>query len=170
MEIIRFEFVGYDHYGDIYPELEKYIFKSMQAENYYFMMAINEAVCNAAKYSVAGIKNVKIKIELKIMQHDVMVSVFANTRPFDAKEYQKNLLELLKNPAISKMDWGDYTADSEMSRGFWYMLTAVDFLSIDKNGANITLCSRIPFKEKAISTKIEYLVTKFRVKNNGVVE
>ena len=44
-----YEFVGYQNYEKTQKKIETLLFDAFEAENYRFLMAVNEAVCNAAR-------------------------------------------------------------------------------------------------------------------------
>lgn len=172
MSIKEFDLVGYEEYEKIFDDLQSTIFEKMQSPNYYFLSAITEAVLNAALYSEDGLKKTKIRINLNVSPDDIKVCVCSLSKPtfFDAKAYQKKLLELYKDPVLKELKWGEYTRCSEQSRGFWLMLTGVDYLVMDYLGRHISLCARVPFEAGSISLKIEDLVPKFYVMDkNGVI-
>ncbi len=98
--IHTYEIVGYDAYFvDVLPDLTE-ILSELTDENSYFIIAINEAVCNAAKYSVYGYEEAKIKIELIITNEDVTATVISKTKPFNALEYRNKLLKLKENAVV----------------------------------------------------------------------
>ncbi|MBP2629493.1 MAG: hypothetical protein H6Q70_121 [Firmicutes bacterium] len=170
MDIFNYRFVGYEaYYQDVLPELQKKIFDALQDEDYHFILAVNEAVCNAARYALNGVQNAEIEIKLKTTEYDISATIRAKTHPFDVEHYRNELLKLLSNKELCNMEWGDYTADTEKSRGFWYMLTACDYLYMDDDGQEITLCARAPYDSKSFTTKIGHLVPRFFIKKNGVI-
>ena len=171
LTVRRFDFTGYQNYEETQNILKEILLEAFHKDNVLFRLAINEAVCNAARYALAGVKNVQIYITVRITDSDVKVSVYAETRNFDAKAYQQKLLALLDNKDVAKLQWSDYTKDTEKSRGFWYILTAVDYLVVTDNGSEVTLCARRPFDgNEDMPRTLEFLIPKFLVKQNGVIE
>lgn len=167
--IHTYEIVGYDAYFvDVLPDLTE-ILSELTDENSYFIIAINEAVCNAAKYSVYGYEEAKIKIELVITNEDVTATVISKTKPFNALEYRNKLLKLKENPKLKDMPWSEYTGISERSRGFWMMLMAVDYLYIDINSDRVSLNISIPRKAEEVTLTIGELIKRFFVEKDGVV-
>lgn len=169
MDIFRYQFTGYEAYQEVLPLLQDKICAAVQDDEYHFVLAVNEAVCNAARYSIQGPYAAEIKIKMRITDCDITVSVFSKTVPFDAIQYRDRLLKLTDNPQIAAMDWGDYTANTEKSRGFWYMLTACDYLYMAEDGQQITLCARTPCQSQNFTTKIGDLVPRFFVEKKGVI-
>lgn len=84
--------------------------------------------------------------------------------------YQHRLKKLAADSKYQNMACGDYTSDTDMSRGFWYMLEAVDYLVIDSDGEDITLSARIPYDYQPLNPRIGYLVPKFFIRKNGVIQ
>ena len=164
-------FDGYQNYEETEKKLRKFFDRAFGMSNPYFMIAVNEAVCNAARYSVDGMMQARIFIKVVLSENDLSVKVSSKTRPFNAEEYQQTLKKLAADPKLSEMDWGEYTAATEISRGFWYMLEAVDYLVVESDGSEVTLSARIPYRDyHPINTKIGFLVPRFFVKKNGVIK
>lgn len=169
MNIFRYEFIGYEAYQEILPVLQEKLCNALQDDEYHFVLAVNEAVCNAARYAIKGPSEAEIKIKLQITESDVTVTVRSATVLFDVIRYRERLESLSNNPEISKMEWGDYTGDTDRSRGFWYMLAACDYLYMAEDGQQITLCARAPYDSKKFTTKISDLVPRFYIEKNGVI-
>lgn len=170
LEFREYRFQGYQNYEDVQTELCSVLEQYFGHQNPYFNIAINEAVCNAARYAIDGPANAKITIELRVMPNDISVSIHARTHPFDAERYQKKLRELLLDPSIRSLEWGDYTADTEKSRGFWYMLMACDYMYVDAKGQFVTLFRTRNFQpDDIVITRIESLVPRFLVSKDGVI-
>lgn len=150
--------------------MEEILNTCFQGENDLFFIALTEAVNNAARYSVDGMEKARITISIRIMQGDVSVSVRSKTRPFDALEYQQKLNNLLSDKKVARMDWNDYTVHQLGGRGFWYILQAVDYLYVDANGQEVTLCAKTPMSpDEDITYRVGDLVPRFLVKQNGVI-
>lgn len=170
MKTHQYEFTGYQNYEEVQKKLEHDCRIALGTDNYPFYLAVNEAVLNAAAYHVDGPEKARIRITLSIFAFDINVTVSAHTRPFDAGRYRDELRKLLADKEIREMDWGDYTADSDKSRGFWYILSAVEYCTVDVDGQEITLAVPRPYNpEKRLSMRIKDLVPKFYVKTNGVI-
>lgn len=165
-----YEFVGYQNYEKTQKKIETLLFDAFEAENYRFLMAVNEAVCNAARYSIYRPQNARITIEVRIMNYDVAAKVSSATSPFRASEYQKKLRRILDDKNACEMEWGDYLGFQLASRGFFYMLSAVDYLYVDEKGQHVTLCAKTPYDpSQPYSTKIGDIIPKFLVSKNGVI-
>lgn len=170
MQIYTYNFVGYEQYSEIAIAISNKLYEKFKVRNFATEIALNEAVINACKYSIFDISNAPVEIELKINERDFSISVKAPTKDFNVKKYRQNLLVLIDNPKYKNMDWGDYTGDSEKSRGFWYMLTACDYLYMSANTNKITLCISVEkFLEKKPVTGIYQLVSRFLIDDNGVI-
>lgn len=169
MEIRNFSFKGYQNYEPIQESLDELLKDIFGKENLPFLIAINEAVLNAAKYSVYGLREADIHISVRILTDEVRVTVASETHPFDAVKYRERLQSLLVDEVTAALDWGDYIGDSDAGRGFWYILTAVDYLYIDEKGQEITLVARIPMTVLPEVKRLDYLIPKFYVRQNGVI-
>ncbi|MBR3623580.1 MAG: hypothetical protein IKN12_11285 [Selenomonadaceae bacterium] len=168
--IYTFDIVGYDAYfDDVLPDLQAILSKEIADENYSFLIAINEAVCNAAKYSVYGYDQARISIELVVTPEDITASIKSKTEPFDALEYRNNLIKLKDNPNYKDMPWSEYTGLSSKSRGFWMMMMAVDYFIIKADGDEIRLNISLPCRKEEISRTIGELVPRFFVEKDGVI-
>lgn len=103
-----YEFTGYQNYEKTQKKIETLLTDAFEAENYRFLMAVNEAVCNAARYSLYKPQKARITIEVRVMNYDVAVKVSSPTSPFRAEEYQKKLRRILDDKKVREMEWGDY--------------------------------------------------------------
>lgn len=165
-----FEVIGYDDYCEkVMPKLEDLLARTLQDSEGHYMIAINEAVCNAARYAVAGHDNVCIQLDMLINDGDIKTAVQADTLPFDVLQFRKEMAELAEDENIAEMEWGDYTGHSKSSRGYWYMLMACEYLYIDTTGKKVTLCAKRPFSPNHIAKKISDLVPRLYVEQNGVI-
>lgn len=172
MEVHQFKFTGYQNYCEVEKDIEKLFRRAFERDNPSFTIAVNEAMCNAARYSIYGITTAPIEITVRLSGYDIAVTVKSITEVFDTQKYQAELQELAKDPAICNMEWGDYLADNDASRGIWYMLTAVDYLYFDTLGQSVTLATRTDGKSDMFNepnTKIGALVPKFLVNEGGVI-
>lgn len=164
----RYDLIGYDSYFEsAFPEIEGILAETLGDDEGHFLIAINEAVCNAAKYAVEGDEKAAIRIELLVTDDDVTAAVACLTKPFDAEGYRQDLRRLASKN--KKLTWSDYTGDSERSRGFWLMLMAVDFLYIATDGNRISLNVSRPWKKETATKLIGDLVPRFFVEKNGVI-
>lgn len=167
--LYNYNIKGYDAYFDtVLPDLQE-IFSQINADENYFIIAINEAVCNAAKYSIYGYDEAKINIEIVVTPEDVTATIASKTKPFDAMKYRDDLQKLKDNPTYKNMSWSDYTGLSVKSRGLWMMLMAVDYLCMDANGDKILLNISLPCRTEEVSRTIGELVPRFFVEKDGVI-
>lgn len=168
MRVLNYKFTGLQNYEPIQKQMEALFTKAFLRKFSHFNYAVSEAVGNAAKYSVKGIVNAEIRIQVQISENNLTVKVMSETENFDAKAYQRQLRELAADQKYSKLDWGDYTGTSTMSRGFWFMLQAVDYLKVAEDGSYVLLSASIPYIERKLDTSISFLAPKFLVDSGGV--
>lgn len=167
MNTFCFTFRGCNEYSAVRRELEK-IYNVINDPNFNYCLAVNEAVCNAVRYGLAGIDDTRIVIFVYVTDYDLKTTVKAETAPFDVEAYKVQLEALAKEKG--ELDWADYTGDSEKSRGFWYMLMACDQVTLTEDGNSVTLASRLPFDEALMLRKIKELVPRFLIqKREGVI-
>ncbi len=168
---LHFQCVGYKEYLDeIAPTIFKKLEKAIPDPNYKFILAINEAVLNAAKYSVYGVLSAQMDIDVRIDDFEIRARIESQTQPFDAIQYRDNLVKLAEDPKTGNLDWGDYTGVSELSRGFWIILSAVDYLIIESTGQHISLIRRLPWNRANDTQKINKIVPRFCVESQtGVI-
>ena len=165
-----FIFTGYDNYYEtIMPQLERILCRVLEDKEEHFLIAISEAVCNAACYATAGPEQAKIQIQLVISDGDVKATVQSDTQPFDFEHFRKDLRALAEDPLTAGMEWGDYTSDSPQSRGYWIMLMACDYITVDVSGKSVMLCARTPFHSCHIRKTIRNLVPRLYLNRNGVI-
>lgn len=168
MRELNYKFIGYQNYEPVQIKLEEVFEKAFIRKNSYFNMAVSEAVVNAARYGAAGFAETEVMINVRVTEKDITVKVSSNNIPFDAKSYQRQLRELANDPKYSRLDWGDYTGTTALSRGFWYMLQAVEYLVVAEDGAYVELSTKVPYDESRLDTSISFLVPKFLVDSGGV--
>ena len=168
MRELNYKFVGLQNYEPIQIQTEKVFEEAFLKKNSYFNMAVAEAVVNAAKYAMTGLSEAEVAIKVILTSNAITVRVSSKTIPFDAKSYQRHLRELANDPKYSKLQWGDYTGTTELSRGFWYMLQAVEYLVVAEDGSYVELSTKIPYEETRLDTSISFLVPKFLVDTGGV--
>ena len=169
MQYRQFECIGLDEYADIQKEIYGILYRSSFYYDYAFMQAIEEAVVNAAQYS-ADPHTAHILITMRVMTHNIAVTISSPTPPFDAIAFQQRLKNLTKDPIVKEMDWGEYIWQSDTGAGIWYMLTGSEYLCMDARGQSVTLFARRSMPTVGITeTRIGLLVPRFLIKQNGVV-
>ena len=166
-EVRKYHVNGYHEYQNIEKDLHSFLSKIFGDDNIHFRIAINEAVCNTAKHT--NVDNNGADIEVVVTNNAVDVIVRAKTFNFDAKEYKKKLLELAQNKRYQVMDWGTYTEMFNLGMGFWYMMSGVDYLIVERDGSSITLSTALPFIKGEPVTQIGKLVPRFFVRDRGVI-
>lgn len=130
-----------------------------------FYIAINEAVCNAAKYSIHGHKNAEISICIKLDNYSMTAIISSETIYFDVNAFLWRMKDLAKSKRRD-MDWGDYTHDSIGGRGVFYMLQACDCVTLSPDGNTVMLHSSLPVDENQKKRrKIWQLVSRLQVSN-----
>lgn len=164
----EFNFIGYQNYEEHRLEIKRLVNEATKDEDMRYYLAINEAVCNAAKYSIDGMFNAAIKVRIRVESHCIATCVSSKTINFDADNYHKKLLALLENNHVRNLDWGDYTHDDVSGRGFWYMMAACDYILVDQKGQSVILHTSLP-AEHYDRNHIGQLVSRFHVKNGGVI-
>ena len=142
----HYEALGQDaYYDEVMPWLETLFDRYLQDEDGHYLIAVNEAVCNAARYAKAGYECVRIYIDVEVTPDSLRTTVTADTLPFDVQGFYKKMIALGKDESIASKEWGDYTGNSDKSRGFWMMLMSCRSVDIDVNGKAVTLVAERPF-------------------------
>ncbi len=168
MEYRSFQITSYDEYYKKHlPEI-KNLCKEKKVHNAY-IMALNEAVCNAFRYNISGEYKGEAEINMIVSDNDIMCRIYAKTMPFDPRKHYKKIQSLAEDPKTKDMDWGVYTQEQDGGRGFWYMLYGCDVLQIDVNSEEISLFISYPSAGEERTKKIKHLAKKFFIKKNGVV-
>ena len=170
-----YNFTGYQNYGPIEEALNDVYKVVLGKRALSYQRAVGEAVCNAARYSIVGMYDAEIKVSLAITRNEIITTVSSKTKNFNALQYRKRLQLLAANPEIGPYSWGKYTGTSGASRGFWLMLQSCSRIVVDQNGDSIELAASInPIEAMSIDPdakrKVNVLVPRFFVKNNGVIK
>ena len=88
------DFIGYENYPIRYL---RYILSKFKHKNLnLFLLAINEAVCNAARYTTTSINTCHINLQIYCDDNYIKVLVVANTNHNFAKDLKKKINELKK--------------------------------------------------------------------------
>ncbi len=168
MLIKTFDFVGESSYVDAVSDIREAL-SFLHDDDYAYDMAINEAVLNAAQNSVDGVDAAKIHIEMRITDYDVITKVSCETKPFDMLDYRKQLFAISTRPEFKGADWTDYTADTDASRGLWFMLCGTDYIYMDYLAQFVALCTRSPRLQEKTSRKMSDLLLRFFIEKDGVL-
>jgi two-component sensor histidine kinase len=162
-----YNFVGYRFYPEIRNQIEEKLLRALADEDDNFLIAIDEAVCNATKYSVCGTDNAEVRIQLKIEEAAVEAKIESKTNPFNACEQKEKLQHYAKTKG--SMDWQDVWEEEEKvsGRGFWLMLSACDYLLVTKDGTSVIL--HTPRPHGCYQSTIENIVSRFFVIDQGVI-
>lgn len=160
----HYEALGQDaYYDEVMPWLETLFDRYLQDEDGHYLIAVNEAVCNAARYAKAGYECVRIYIDVEVTPDSLRTTVTADTLPFDVQGFYKKMIALGKDESIASKEWGDYTGNSDKSRGFWMMLMSCRSVDIDVNGKAVTLVAERPFLTEHVCKTIRTLVGRLRL-------
>ena len=141
-------FVGYSAFDALRDEMQALLFAADRDEDWRFYLALSEAVCNAAMYSIDGPEKVRIAIRIRVEPTSISAMVQAKTKKFDARSYKEHLMALAMDPKVSLMDWGEYTHDHISGRGFWYMLNGADAVFIEEEGQFVVLHLSLPLSDE----------------------
>lgn len=169
MKSVNMKFTGYKKYIDSFDAIRNLLNGYLKDETESFVTAVNEAVLNAAEYSVRGLEKAEIEIDICVYDTDISVTVKSMTHEFDALRYRQQLWDMYYSIGDREISWGQYTADTEMSRGLWYILAACDFAVMDCRGQEISLYTQYPAKKENLITKMKLLLPRFLIKKHGVV-
>lgn len=167
--IYEYQFTGYPAYQQYREKIKELITKATKDSELNFYIAVNEAVCNAARYGAKGILETEIEIKLKIEADALQTRVFSQTQTFDAARFRRQLQELAQDDLISGLDWYDWVHQADHGRGIWLMLAACDFICLDKDGQFVTLHTPLPFHEQIVKSQIGHLVSRFFIDDRGLI-
>ena len=148
--------VGYSAFDALRDEIQTLVFSADQDEDWRFYLALSEAVCNAAMYSIAGPEKARIAIRIRTEPTSISAMVKAVTKKFDARSYKEHLMSLAMDPAISLMDWGAYTHDHISGRGFWYMMNGADAVFVEEEGQFVVLHLSLPLSDEHKMQRLVY--------------
>lgn len=99
MQHHQFQCSGLDEYAEMQEQIYGILYRSFFYNDHTFLEAIEAAVANAAEYSI-GEHSSPILITLRIMTHDIAVTVTAATKEFDVCAFRQTLKRLSDDPAI----------------------------------------------------------------------
>lgn len=161
--IKTYHFTGHSNYRNYQPEIKELITNTSLDSEMSFYIAVNEAVCNAAKYAVKGHREADITISLKLDNYSMTAIVIGNTKPFDTAMFLSKMKKLAEGEC-KDMEWGDYTHDNIGGRGFFYMLEACDYVTLSPNGNVVMLHCSLPITlEQKKRKKLWQLISRLQV-------
>lgn len=168
--IYVYRFIGYPAYQQYRQEIKDRITKATEDKELSYYIAVNEAVCNAARYGLAGPLETEIEIKLKIEEDNLQTQITSKSRSFDFITYRQQLRNLAASARTQKVDWRDYLDDETPSgRGIWLMLTACNYLCIEKEGQHILLNTPLPWNPSIVRNQIGQLVSRLFLNDRGLV-
>ena len=168
MDYRNYRITSYDEYYKKYMPEIKSLCKNKQVHVAY-IMALNEAVCNAFRYNKCGEYKGTVDFNMIVSDSDIVTRIHSDTMPFNAVAYYEKIQELAQNSKTKDMEWGIYTLEQEGGRGLWYMLYGSDALQLDITSHEVTLFIAYPSAGTDRNKKIKDLAKKFYLKKNGVV-
>lgn len=166
----EFKVHGYsDFIETVLPELDEIFTKTINDKEECFQIAIMEAVNNAARYSLKGLEEADISIEVIVHSIDIKVVIRSKTREFDVKGFCKKIRKLGLDDKWSFKNFGEYKGESLYGRGIWLMLQACEYMYMDVNDRSVTLCTSYPVKTHQHVQNIGVLAQRFYITEGGVV-
>lgn len=140
---IKFRFTNYDNYP--FDEISSLIFSNVKNKDssLKLILAVNEAVSNAIRYSVDLIGECKIKITTIITESKITFIISSKTRNCRAIKIKQKMYKFKR-----KDSWAQAIKGRPNGRGMWIILEGVSKLILDENMNWITL-------EKKLNEKIE---------------
>ncbi len=168
MSVLTYDFVGESAYVKAVDDIRKSL-DFLHDDDYAYDMAINEAVLNAALYSVAGPDAAKIHIDIRFTNYDIITTVSCETHWCDMLEYRDQLRSIVSRPEYLNMDWMDYVGDTDASRGLWYMLSGTEYIVMDRFAQFVSLHGRNPCATGKSISKMRDLLMRFFVEKDGVL-
>lgn len=154
-QYILIKFIGYDNYPINYL---KYLLKEKGFMTIDFMLAINEAICNAVRYNINDINTCKINIMIYFDKNFVKFLISSETTPTSAYTIKSNLLKLKNEPS-----WSKYLKDKLRGRGFWIILEGVDYLYVKEDMQSILLIKKKKTRNLETSSNTFELINKFNI-------
>lgn len=167
--IYKYEFLGIDGYVKHIDEIKRVCKEALKTTDRGYYMAINEAVCNAARYAVVGPEKVFIKVMIRVDPNEIKTKVESVTKKTDILCYREKLRGYAVNEDFKGKDWQDAWNGKTAGRGFWLMLSACDYIFVDRYGQHVELHASIPFIEETMQFKMEKVVSRFFIDDQGMI-
>lgn len=166
MEKYHFTFVGKENEE---KKLMKLIKKLYREENSSLKLSVMDAIHYAEETEKNKIGAAKIDVECQIMRNEFRITIISNTKMINVEEYQTKMKKLLTNKEFQAKDW-EQIERTGIRKEIWEMLEGVEYLCASEDGQEITFCERIPASKKPENHHLKFLIPKFLVKRDGVVE
>lgn len=153
---LNFTFYGVDGFEMYRPTMEIVLSSLGKTSLIKFILAINEAVCNALRYGEGGIEEAKVKINLRFNGKYILAKVSSSSIGFDVDGYIKSFNQ--KN-----LDWWELLRKKNRGRGLWIMLTGSQKVIFSADGKEVILLFNV---HNPTFNDEKELLTKVRVVRN----
>lgn len=168
---IKLKATGYnDFINSILPKIDDICAKTVKDSKGHLQTAIMEAANNVARYSLAGMEEAEIIINITVHICDISVHIYGDTKAWDVERYVSDIKKLAYSSEWYNKNFGEFKGDRLSGRGIWLMLEACEYLYIDSQTKAITMAVSYPFKKNLITQKMHILADRLHVLRNGVVK
>ena len=128
---LNFTFYGVNGFEMYRPTMETVLSSLGKTSLIKFVLAINEAVCNALRYGDGGIEEAKVKINLRFNGKYILAKVNSSSLGFDVDGYIKSFPK--------NLDWWELLRKKNRGRGLWIMLNGSQKVIFSENGKEVIL-------------------------------
>lgn len=167
--LYRYNFIGCDGYQDCCFEIKQIFKQNLDVVNLNYYFAVNEAVCNAARYAKEGNDNVKVHLKIEIESTGIKTTIESKTIPVDMLAYRNKLKNFSMNPEHQGQTWQEAWKDQLSGRGFWLMLSACDYIFVDRYGQRVVLHTPKAFQKGLIQYQMEEIISRFFIDDKGMI-
>ena len=135
--------------------------------NYYF--ALNEAVCNAARYAKEGNDSVQINLKIELEGSGIKTTIESKTIPVDMLVYRDKLKCFSMSPDHKGKNWQEAWKNQLSGRGFWLMLSACDYIFVERFGQRVVLHTPKTFQKGLIQHQMDEIISRFFIDDKGMI-
>lgn len=139
-------FKGFDGFEKYQSVMDLVVKNVSQVGSIRFLLAVNEAICNALRYSDEGPDLSKVKVRFRCNERALIVNVRSDNHGFDVSTY----LERLRNINNPNDCWSKLKNQTR-GRGIWIMATGSKKVIFNKSGNEITLINYLSDNDQDVN-------------------
>jgi hypothetical protein len=167
--VYKYNFIGCDGYQDCCFEIRKIFKQYLEVHNLNYYFAVNEAVCNAARYAKAGNAMAPIRIKIELEATGIKTTVESETFPAEMLDYREKLRGFSINTEYKGKTWQEVWKDQLSGRGFWLMLSACDYIVVEKHGQRVILHTPKADQKGLVQYQMDEIISRFFIDDQGMI-
>lgn len=150
-------FVGIEGFDTYRRFIEMMIKGQNHPDAVSFLLGVNEAICNALRYSESGPELAKVKIKTRFNDRFLIVRITSDSPGFNIREYVENFKDL-----SDMAECRSYLKKQKRGRGLLLMLVGSKKVIFNASGNSVTLLTDLKFSP--VSSQNEKLLSRLVIR------